>query len=78
MWGALFYKVYSGFADNLFEMFELAMLFWQIFDFLHIFVPYKWHFCNVAMNVITLKHINHGKNSRRIKEMGRKVCSHIQ
>ncbi len=26
MWGALFYKVYSGFADNLFEMFELAML----------------------------------------------------
>ncbi len=22
MWGALFYKVYLGFADNLFEMFE--------------------------------------------------------
>ena len=32
MWGALFYKVYSGFADNLFEMLELTMLF--LFDLL--------------------------------------------
>lgn len=79
MWGALFYKVYSGFADNLFEMFELAMLF--LFDLLE-FCIYLFLINGISvmsiMNAITLKHINHGKNSRRIKEMGRKVCSHIQ